>query len=127
MFRKIIGVILTASVLFVFSQASVLAGNPLEKLARGCTNIVTSPGELVYQINPAMKSTPDPVTGSFLALFRGIFFTIKRAGVGLYDVVTFPIPKPANYAPVYEPETLVKQVFKGSFFSDDPTSPIDGA
>lgn len=100
------------------------AGTPLEKLARGIINVATSPGEFIYQIDPSVKSTPDKFTGYVVALFRGTFFTVKRAGVGLYDIVTFPIPEPHDYAPVYQPETLVNDVFyKGSYFTD-PTPAV---
>lgn len=102
------------------------AGNPLEKLARGITNVATSPGEFIYQMDPAIDAAPDVVTGYIMGIFKGAFYTVKRAGVGLYDILTFPINRPSGYAPVYEPETLVKDVFRGSYFGD-PTPPVKNA
>ncbi len=119
-----VSIILVSAMLLLPSTAS--AGNPLEKLARGITNVATSPGEFIYQMDPAIDSAPDVVTGYVMGIFKGAFYTIKRAGVGLYDILTFPIPRPCDYAPVYEPETLVKDVFRGSYFGD-PTPPVKNA
>ncbi len=119
-----VSIILVSAMLLLPSTAS--AGNPLEKLARGITNVATSPGEFIYQMDPAIDSAPDVVTGYVMGIFKGAFYTIKRAGAGLYDILTFPIPRPCGYEPLYEPETLVQQVFRGSYFGD-PTPPIRDA
>ncbi|MFH1799599.1 MAG: exosortase system-associated protein, TIGR04073 family [Candidatus Omnitrophota bacterium] len=123
MSKKSKRVLLSLVLALLFMPSAVWAGNPWEKLARGITNVATSPGEFIYQMDPALESTPDKITGYILGLFRGAFFTVKRAGVGLYDIVTFPVAKPADYAPVYQPETLVKDVLRGSYFND-PTPPV---
>ena len=82
----------------------------LEKFGRGMTNLATSPGELINQIPPAMEQSPDYVTGSVVALGRGIGYTLLRAGAGLYDLATFPFPGKTNYGPTMKPETIVTRV-----------------
>lgn len=86
------------------------ADNALIKFSRGVTNVVTSPGEFVNQIPPAMEQSPDYLTGFFVSLGRGIGYTLLRAGAGLYDIVTFPFPVPAHYKPVMKPETIFNKV-----------------
>lgn len=124
--EKIRAVILCLALAMLVAPPAVLAGNPLEKLARGITNVATSPGEFIYQMDPAIDNAPDVVTGYVMGIFKGAFYTVKRAGIGLYDILTFPIPRPCGYEPVYKPETLVQEVFRGSYFGD-PTPPVKDA
>jgi len=112
--KKITGLILIMMLLTSF-QTAVFAGNPLDKLTRGITNVATAPGEFIHQIEPAKEQSSNFVQATLIGVLRGTFFTLKRALVGLYEVVTFPIPKPDNYEPVYEPEMIVKDIAKGSF------------
>jgi putative exosortase-associated protein (TIGR04073 family) len=82
------------------------SGKALEKFGRGVTNIVTSPGEFVVQVPPAMEKSPDYLTGSIVALGRGIGYALLRVGAGIYDVATFPFPGSTDYKPVMKPETI---------------------
>jgi putative exosortase-associated protein (TIGR04073 family) len=85
------------------------SNNALIKFARGVTNVATSPGEFVTQVPPAMEQSPDYLTGSIVWIFRGIGYTVRRFGAGLFDVVTFPFPI-NHYDPIIKPETIVGKV-----------------
>ncbi len=75
------------------------------KLGRGLTNIISSPGEIIYQ--PIVLQQTNNVWVSWLGgVPKGIIFFPVRLVVGIYDVITCPIPYPKQYAPVVLPETL---------------------
>jgi putative exosortase-associated protein (TIGR04073 family) len=86
------------------------SGKALSKLSRGVTNVVTSPGEFLNQIPPAMEKSPDYLTGFLVSVGRGIGYTFLRAGAGIYDIATFPFPGPTNYEPTIKPVTISDQV-----------------
>lgn len=74
------------------------------KLGRGFANILTAPGELYTQ--PIMMSNDyDAVTSLIGGFFKGMAMFGLRECVGIYDVLTFPLPFPRDYRPVMEPAT----------------------
>lgn len=89
--------------IFSFAAALVLAGvtgctGPEHKLARGLDNTmeVVRWGDMRRSVEQeAVFSEPD-VTYSY-GLIHGFDQTIKRVGLGIYEVATFPIP---SYDPV---------------------------
>ena len=107
--KKILSVLI---VLVMVCSVSALAadqfdpGKAASKLSRGVTNLATCWGEYIVQAPEAMDKTPDYLTGFLYDLFRGTAYTIQRAGVGLYDVLTFPFPGGTDYKPVVEPATI---------------------
>ena len=92
---------------FLFVHGNVYAG-PFVKLGRGLTNLITSPGEVVYQ--PFDLAKTNNVWIAWIGgVPKGLFLYFPlRAAVGIYDTVTFPIPFPKNYDPLVEPETLIE-------------------
>ena len=96
------------------AEASVVekmdSNKALEKFSRGVTNVVTSPGEFVNQVPPAMEQIPDYLTGFIMSLGRGLGYTLLRAGSGIYDIATFPFPGKTNYKPIMQPETIANKV-----------------
>ena len=82
----------------------------LTKFSRGVTNVVTSPGEFVTQIPPAMEQSPDYLTGFIVSLGRGLGYGLLRAGAGIYDIVTCPFAGPTNYKPIMKPETIATKI-----------------
>lgn len=96
----------TVLVLFVFTAVPLYAADdPVYKLGRGMTNLLTGAGELVIQVI-ASQPGHDPLTGTFTGLFRGVFFTVARELTGVYEVLSFPIPVPKNYEPLWKPATI---------------------
>jgi hypothetical protein len=53
----------------------------------------------------------DPFTGVFTGTGKGIYKGAMRLGVGVYEVVTFPLDVPANYQPIIYPETVFEDGF----------------
>ena len=88
-------------VIFMFTAVTVPAmavedydaSGPLTKLSRGIANVAFSPLELLkqpYDVNQNMGAIP----GITYGVLRGVCFTIARIGVGVVDIVTFPVPLP---------------------------------
>ena len=81
----------------------------LKKLGRGICNVITSPFELFLQ--PSRVNNSDgPMAGFTYGVLKGIGMTGLRAIVGVYEVVTFPIPVPKNYEPLLkDPEFFFEE------------------
>lgn len=87
--------------------STAYADGPIVKFSRGLVNIITSPGELFVQ--PAIIHETENLPIALTAgLIRGIGMTVARIGVGVYDIVTFPIALPRDYEPVFRPETTLE-------------------
>ena len=104
--KKIIALIAIASLLFV---SSAHADTMLKKLGRGLANIITCPLELPYRIGRANEEN-----GPFAAFTWGVLDGLCRIGarliVGGYEVISFPIPFPADYRPVIDdPEFFLEE------------------
>jgi len=74
------------------------------KLGRGLTNIIEGPFELYAQTVLASPKT-ETVYAFFTGVTRGLAMFVVREFVGIYDIVTFPIPVPKNYQPLIQPAT----------------------
>jgi putative exosortase-associated protein (TIGR04073 family) len=78
-------------------------GTMLRKLQRGFLNIALSPIEVSNELSKEKRS--DTFPPSWVAgLGRGACFMVGRALTGAYEMVTFPVPYPANYRPILKPE-----------------------
>ena len=78
-------------------------GTPQRKLQRGFLNVALSPIEISHELSKEIRN--DTFPPSWVAgLGRGSIYAVGRALVGIYEMVTFPIPYPANYKPVLSPE-----------------------
>lgn len=106
-------VIIALFVLLAFSLPAMAAvapepeiqkeGTCLRKLQRGFLNVALSPFEMSHELSKEVRN--DTFPPSWMAgLGRGAFYTVGRALVGVYEMVTFPIPYPAKYKPVLQPE-----------------------
>jgi putative exosortase-associated protein (TIGR04073 family) len=88
--------------------------NRWTKFGRGCSNIVFSGTELIYQPYFMFQKERFPVA-LFGGVFRGAFYAVGRVAVGLYEVATFPIPLPSGYRPIIGPDIPIpKDVDTGS-------------
>ena len=78
-------------------------GTCLRKLQRGFFNVALSPFEISSELSKEVRN--DTIPPSWVAgLGRGACYTVGRALVGVYEMVTFPLPYPASYKPVLQPE-----------------------
>lgn len=94
----------------VFSLAPpVHADGPLKKLGRGMANVLTCPLEFPKALGEAHDE--DGLFASFTwGVLAGTFNIVKRAAVGVYEIVTFPVPLPADYKPVLDdPEFFLEE------------------
>ncbi|MBI4549846.1 MAG: hypothetical protein HY714_02855 [Candidatus Omnitrophica bacterium] len=77
-------------------------GSPWRKLQRGTANTLTGGLEFFYHLR-------ERDGGSFVppwvyGLGKSFYYTVRRTGAGLYEILTFPFPWPGDYLPVIEPE-----------------------
>lgn len=74
------------------------------KLIRGLTNIVTSPGEIPKQI--VVTTRRRGAIGPVLGFFKGIGMTLMRAGIGVWETASFPLPNSleGDFSPIVKPE-----------------------
>ena len=79
---------------------------PWVKLGRGICNILSSPVEIPYRMAEIGKHErwPIAIAGGF---FKGAVYMVVRTVVGVYEIVTFPIPVPANYEVILPPDFII--------------------
>lgn len=85
-------------------------GKMQHKLGRGLANVFTGVVEVPKNISREWRKS-DPVTGFIVGGVKGIGWAATRMAVGAYETVTFPIPVPANYEPLMQPETPLPSVW----------------
>ena len=79
------------------------AEGPVTKLGRGLANTLTGWYEMPKEIMSVTETDGD-LKGLFVAPFVGIWKGLVRTGAGIYEIITFLIPLPADYEPVVYPE-----------------------
>lgn len=77
-------------------------GNMLRKLERGGANALLGGLEFVYHLRQPDEGQWVPPW--FTGMAKGFYHTLERSLVGIYEILTFPIPIPEDYLPVLEPE-----------------------
>jgi len=102
--KELVSVTVILAILSVCSP--VFADTPLRKLGRGVANIGTGVLELPINI-VAVTEEDGYVAGVTYGIVKGLAWSVLRTMVGVYEVVTFPIPFPQDYEPVLEPEFLL--------------------
>ncbi len=76
------------------------AQDPVEKLGRGGTSVLSGWIEIPVQIERSIAHN-GPAAGFMRGLGRGAQLTFLRMGVGLYEIATFVVPYPAKFASPY--------------------------
>lgn len=117
-------VALVTTLIFLCSSSMGFAdssGYPVEvisKLGRGISNVVSSPTEIsVNMYKQARQAEEGDGNGSgigvayFTGLFVGIGFMVARIGVGVADILSFPVPtRPMMNPPT--PDGLIETIEK---------------
>ena len=93
------------------------------KLGRGTGNLLTSVLEIPYQMEIAWEEY-SYVGGTGVGVVKGIGKFLQRTGVALYEVISFPIEKPAGFEPIMQPE-FVFNYNKGSDAINYDEVPMD--
>lgn len=78
-------------------------GSPIRKLQRGFLNIALCPIDISTECQKEQTRETFPPSW-FSAFGRGSLYAGGRALTGVYEMLTFFIPYPANYEPVLYPE-----------------------
>ncbi|NUP88199.1 MAG: exosortase system-associated protein, TIGR04073 family [Candidatus Sumerlaeia bacterium] len=91
-------------------RSNTTFGRQLHKLGRGLLNTLTGFLEVPKRIAQVWRDT-DPVTGAVVGTIEGLGWGVARTATGIYDVVTFPIPVPANYEPMMQPEYVLPELW----------------
>ena len=103
--------ITTVAVLSVFIvslfciQTPCFAQDMLRKLGRGVGNVATGVLEIPKSIHENLMDE-GPAAAVTYGVLDGLYKSLVRMTVGVFEVATFPIPFPAEYAPIVEPEFL---------------------
>jgi len=75
----------------------------LHKLGRGIANVATCPGELIR--TPELVGKRDGYLAAMTAgIVQGAWRTVLRGVTGVFEVVTFYMEIPKDYAPLMKPE-----------------------
>ncbi|MBX7246032.1 MAG: exosortase system-associated protein, TIGR04073 family [Candidatus Sumerlaeaceae bacterium] len=122
--------------LFVAIAADGLARGPFysesvparsgRKFTRGFLNTVFFWAEIPKEVNRDWQNV-DPLTGVFTGTGKGLYKGAQRFGVGVYEMVTFPVDTPANYQPIVYPETVMEDGYDWGaedYYRDQRTSKI---
>ena len=102
------------SAFLFFAAVILLAPSPanaddmLTKLGRGITNVATSPFEILVQPFRIGWADQKPYNSLGQGIVQSLYYAVARCLTGVYDIVTFPFPVPADYKPVFFPETLME-------------------
>jgi putative exosortase-associated protein (TIGR04073 family) len=74
---------------------------PEKKFGRGLTNIVEPVrlGEMTRSVEQNAVFYPN--TGYATGFVKGLNKTLARTGLGAFEIITFPIPAPGGYDPIW--------------------------
>lgn len=109
MYKKIMAAGLMVVLVLSMAVSNAYCDDALKKLGRGFCNCITFPLEIFEQVKRTNLSE-GPMAALTYGLLKGIGMTVARAGVGVYEVVTFPIPLPKEYKPILtEPEFFFEE------------------
>lgn len=88
-----------------------LAARMTRKLVRGLANTAFGWCEIPRNIHYSIEDL-DPLTGTAVGTVRGTGQALVRTAWGIWEVVTFPIPIPAEYRNMVEPEFVWQDLFE---------------
>lgn len=107
---KKFSVLVLIAVLLLSFVAPAFATDPKDKLFRGTANVFSSLLEVPQNIDIEWKKSNNAGVGIVTGLFKGFFWGLARASSGLWDIVTFPFPKPSGYKSIIQPEYIQRGV-----------------
>lgn len=98
MAKKILAVVLVSFLILNFARPGH-CDTAIKKLGRGICNVITSPFEIIEQIQRTNNSD-GPYAAITYGVLKGVAMIGVRAVVGAYEIATFPIPLPRGYKPI---------------------------
>ena len=98
---------------FLSLSSAFAEQGPVHKLYRGVVNVITAPIEVpkqarAYWIKGA-QLTPHIIAWIGCGVVWGVVEGIKRAGSGVWDIVSFPFEKPEGFEPLFKPNFVFDQ------------------
>jgi len=109
MAKRTVIIALIVFLLAVTFAAPGYCDDQMKKLGRGLCNMITFPFEFFLQIS-RVNNTDGPMAAGTWGVLKGIGMSGVRLGVGVYEVVTFPIAAPKDYAPILtDPEFMFEE------------------
>lgn len=94
---------MTAPLASAKEGAMTYTDGALRKLGRGLANVVTCPAELIR--TPELTGRKDGYVAALsVGILKGAFRTLLRGVTGVFEVVTFPVEIPKDFAPIVQPE-----------------------
>ena len=106
---KAIGWLVVCAAIFGFSTTTSLADDAGRKLGRGLANTFFGIAEIPIQIQKTMDQEGSGAAATY-GVVKGLGHFFMREGVGIYEILTFPIPFPRYYEPIIEPEFLLNEM-----------------
>lgn len=94
-------VLLLSGLVWSAGMPRAFAQDPIHKMGRGLMNVLTGWLEVPKRIHVGTQAG-NPLMGVGQGLVEGVKLTVLRAGVGIYEAVTFPLPYPKAFASPYE-------------------------
>ena len=107
---------LAVSVGLMFWPVVSRADTPLQKAGRGLAAITTPFLEIPGNIKQTTEREGAPA-GWTEGFAKGLGMFIMRPPVGVYELITAPIPAPSNYQPILKPE------YPWSYFGSSEETP----
>jgi putative exosortase-associated protein (TIGR04073 family) len=100
--------LLVTAIILGCSAMTCSADDAGRKLGRGFANTLFGIAEIPMQIQ-ATTAKEGGGAGATYGVLKGIGHFFMREGVGIYEILTFPIPYPKYYEPILEPEFLLAE------------------
>lgn len=107
--RNVFSGLMLAAMLVGFSSSSALADDAGRKLGRGLANTFFGIVEIPIQVQRTNEAEGGGAAITW-GVCRGIGHFFMREGVGIYEILTFPIPYPRYYEPILHPEFLLNDM-----------------
>lgn len=106
--RKLVLIPVTITIISSLIARPCFAGGPLRKLGRGLVNILTGIVEIPKKVilTTRKRGAAQGLTSGFV---EGAKEGLVRTASGLYEIMTFPIPSPADYEPMVSPEFVFEE------------------
>jgi putative exosortase-associated protein (TIGR04073 family) len=100
---------LAAVLVLGLSAMNSFADDAGRKLGRGLANTLFGVAEIPIQIQKTLEQEGSGAAITY-GVCKGIGHFLMREGVGIYELITFPIPYPKYYEPILEPEFLLNEM-----------------
>ncbi len=101
--QKVIAIIVSVTMLSISN--SYAANDPIQKVGRGITNVVTAPVEIPREIRAhwikGSEKTYHILVWIFCGFVKGTVMTTARVGSGVVDIATSPFKNDALLQPNY--------------------------